>query len=193
MKIETAAILGGAEFKKEDREYQDAFEVSKILAQERITIFNGGGPGIMRASTQGAHQGSGQVIGVTYYPKYQHANFEGRDKENAFDQEIITENYFARTKKLLEMGKVHIIFRGGSGTVSEFGMSWALSRIHDGHSIPIILFGDFWVQIIEALKKHMYLRPGETKYYDVVQDPGQVLLLIEKYRRELGDDGLPRR
>ena len=183
MKIETAAILGGAEFKKGDKEYQDAFEVSKILAQGGITVFNGGGPGIMRASTQGAHEGGGRVISVTYYPEYQHANFEGRDQGNLFDEEIITDNYFARTQKLLEMGDIHIIFRGGSGTISEFGMSWALSRIHDGHNKPIILFGGFWRYIIESLQEYMYLRPGETKLYDVVDEASQITPLIEKYRR----------
>lgn len=187
MQIKTAAILGGAEYSEEDVEFKDAVTVCKELAQNGITVLNGGGPGIMRAATVGAHGGDGHVVGVTYYPSYPHAHYEGRDPKNTFDEEIITPDYFNRTKKLLEMGNVHILFRGGTGTIGEFGMTWASSRIHEGHNIPIILFGSFWGHVIETFKKYMYLRPGETHLYDIVERPDQVLPLIEKYRRDLPD------
>lgn len=183
MLIETAAILGGAEFKSGDAEYQDAYEVAKVLAQNSVTVLNGGGPGVMRAATEGAHAGGGRVVGVIYYPNYRHANFEGRDRQNLFDEEIVTSDYFSRTKKLLEMGNVHVLFRGGSGTISEFGMSWASSRIHAGHNIPIILFGAFWQNIIKTFQRYMYIRPGESKLYDIVESADQVMPLIEKYQR----------
>lgn len=187
MTIETAAIMGGVEFKKEDKEYQAVFAVAKLLAQNGIKVLNGGGPGVMRASTEGAHAGGGLAVGVTYYPSHSHAHYEGRDPSNLFDEEVVTSDYFARTKKLLEMGNVHILFGGGTGTISEFGMTWASSRIHEGHNIPIILFGSFWGHIIETFKKYMYLRAGETKLYDIVETPEQVMPLIERYRRELPD------
>lgn len=182
MVIKTAAILGGAEYKEEDVEYQNAVEVGKSLAENGITVLNGGGPGVMRAATIGAHEGNGHVVGVTYYPFHPHAHYEGRDPENKFDEEVITNDYFDRTKKLLEMGNVHILFRGGTGTIGEFGMTWASSRIHEGHHIPIILFGAFWGHVIETFKKYMYLRPGETHLYDIVERPDEVLPLIKKYR-----------
>lgn len=187
MVIETAAILGGADFKKEDSEYRAAYDVAKILAQNKITVLNGGGPGVMRAATEGAHAVGGRVVGITYYPAHSHANYEGRDPENLFDEEIVTPDFFNRTKKLLEMGNVHLIFGGGTGTIGEFGMTWASSRIHQGHNIPIILFGAFWGHIIETFKKYMYLRPGETKLYAIVERPEEVLPLIEHYRRDLPD------
>lgn len=185
MTIETAAILGGADFKKGDKEFEDAFEVGRLLAKNGITVMNGGGPGVMKASTEGAKNCGGRVIGVTYYPSYPHANYEGRDPENIFDEEIVTNDYFDRTKKLLEEGNVHILFRGGTGTIGEFGMTWSSSRIHEGHNIPIILFGAFWGHVIETFKKYMYLRAGETRLYDIVESADEVLSLIERYRRNL--------
>ena len=187
MVIKTAAILGGAEYEEDAREYQDTVGVCKALAENGITILDGGGPGIMRAATEGAHSGGGKVVGITYYPAYKHAHYEGRDVQNLFDEEIVTPDYFSRTKKLLEMGNVHILFRGGTGTIGDFGMTWASSRIHQGHNIPIILFGSFWGHIIETFKKYMYLRPGETRLYDIVERPQEVMPLIEKYRRDLPD------
>lgn len=181
MKVKQAVFLGGAEFKPSDEVYQAAFETAKLLAENGITILNGGGPGVMKAATEGAQKGGAKVIGVTYYPKSKHAAYEGRDPQNHFDKEIKTANYFERTRKLLELGDVHIVLKGGTGTISEFGMSWASSRIHYGHNIPLILFGNFWKEIVKSFKKYMYMRPGEFKIYYIVNSPEEVLEKIKSF------------
>jgi predicted Rossmann-fold nucleotide-binding protein len=119
-------------------------------------------------------------VGVTYYPDYQHAAYEGRDPLNRFDEEVVTADYFERTQTLLQMGDSHIVFRGGTGTISEFGMSWALSRIHVGHSIPLLLFGEFWGEITTCLRDHLYMREDEFHIYYVVTSPQDVLDTIHK-------------
>lgn len=181
MKIERAAFLGGADFQPGEETYQSALEIAKLLAEDGVTVLNGGGPGVMRAATEGAHEGGGRVIGVTYYPKYEHANYEGRDPQNHFDEEFVTPNYFERTQKLLQSSDVHLVFRGGTGTISEFGMAWATSRIHYGHNTPLILYGEFWGDIVECFKKHMYMRPDEFIIYRIVQSPSEVLEAIKSF------------
>lgn len=184
MLIKKAAFLGGAEFKSQDREYREAYETARLLAKNGLIIFNGGGPGIMRAATEGAHAGGGKVVGVTYHPNHPHKYYEGRDPENHFDEEIAEADYASRTKRLLEISDVHIIFRGGTGTISEFGLTWAESRIHQGHNIPFILFGDFWTEVIETFRKYMYMREDEFKVYAVVDTPEQVLVMIRHFEKE---------
>ncbi len=179
MRVKRATFLGGADFQPGDEVYQMAFDTARLLAENGIAILNGGGPGVMRAATEGAHLGGSRVTGVTYYPEYEHAKYEARDPENRFDEEIVTDNYFQRTQTLLELGDVHIVFRGGTGTIGEFGMSWALSRIHYGHSIPLILFGEFWEDIVACFKRHMYMRPDEFRIYHVVTSPSEVLEKIQ--------------
>ena len=181
MTINKASILGGADFQPGDETYQDVFETAKLLAENGLTVINGGGPGVMRAATEGAHQANGHVIGVTYDPTYEHAKYEGRDPSNRFDEEVVTADYFHRTKTVLEMADVHIVFRGGTGTISEFGMSWALSRIHYGHHIPIILFGQFWEEITGCLRKHMYMRPDEFVLYRIVTSPQEVINRVREF------------
>ena len=180
MSIEKASFLGGADFQPGNVTYTDAFETARLLAQNGITVLNGGGPGVMRAATEGAHEGGGHVVGITYHPKYEHANYEGRDPVNLFDEEVVTADYFERTQTLLQMGDVHIVFRGGTGTISEFGMSWALSRIHVGHSIPLLLFGEFWEDITSCLKEHMYMREDEFRIFYVITSPQEVLDTLRK-------------
>jgi uncharacterized protein (TIGR00730 family) len=178
-KINRIAFLGGASIEPDDQHFKSAFETAKLLAENGYEIMNGGGPGIMRASTLGAHGAGGSVTAVTYHPSVKHKNFEGVDPENKFDQEIVTNDYFDRTKVMLQNADVHIVFKGATGTISEFGMSWASSRIHEGHHKPIVLFGDFWEHFIEEFQTHMELRAGEVELLKVCETPGEVLEYIK--------------
>jgi uncharacterized protein (TIGR00730 family) len=179
MKIHNVAFLGFADAKPGDKDYLAALETARVLAKAGYTIVDGGGPGIMRAATEGAHAAGGKAIGITYYPESREANFEGRDPENKFDEEIITDTYVERTLRIMSYSDVYIIFNGGTGTISEFGMAWGLARIHFGHHRPLILFGDFWHEIIEAIGKNMHLRPEELQVYHIVTTPEEALIKIK--------------
>jgi uncharacterized protein (TIGR00730 family) len=179
MKIHNVAFLGFADSKPEDKDYKDATETARLLAKAGYTIVDGGGPGVMRAATDGAHEGGGKVVGITYYPEAKEDHFEGRDQENKFDEEIITDTYVERTLRIMSYSDVYIIFNGGTGTISEFGMAWGLARIHFGHHRPLILFGDFWHEIIEAIGKNMHLRPEELQVYHIVTTPEEALIKVQ--------------
>ena len=85
--------------------------------------------------------------------------------------EIKTKNYLERTLKLLEMGDAYVIFRGGTGTISEFGMAWGLARLYFGHHKPLILYGEFWNNIIKSFSQNMRIRPEELEVFRVVTSP----------------------
>jgi hypothetical protein len=174
------AFLGGADFEPGDQTYTDAYITAKRMAELGLTIYNGGGPGVMRASTEGAKSVGGRVVGVTYHTKDPHTHYEGRDPLNHFDEEIVVSDYFDRTKRLLILSDIHIIFRGGTGTISEFGMTWASSRIHTGEERPIILFGGFWRNLITSIRKYMYMRPGEFRLYKIVETADEASHEVER-------------
>lgn len=182
-KIRNVAIFGFADAHEDRKVFKDAFATAKLLAENGYTIVNGGGPGVMKAATLGAKEASGRVLGVTFYPK-DAPYFEGRDKSNPIDQEIKTRNYLERTLKLLDIGDICVIFKGGTGTVSEFGMAWGLARLYFGHHKPFILFGSFWHEILEAIAKNMYIRGEEIKVYRIVDTPEEVLEEIKKLEGE---------
>lgn len=175
------AFLGFADCQTEDWEYSQAFQTAKLLAQNGYVIVDGGGPGIMRAATEGAHAGGGKAIGITFENgvKEQAEMFEGRDENNHFDEEIKCTTYVERTLKIMDTADVYLIFNGGTGTISEFGMAWGLARLHFGHHKPLILFGHFWHDVIEAIGKNMRLRPEELKVYHIVTTPEEVLLKLK--------------
>lgn len=185
--IKTVACLGFADAQPDDPLFKEAYEVGRILAENGFVVANGGGPGVMRGTTDGAKSANGHVIGVTFYPK-DVANFEGRDKNNMIDEEIKTDNYLARTLKLLEVGQAFVIFKGGTGTISEFGMAWGLARLYFGHHKPLILYGKFWENIMAAFIANMRMRPEEFQVYRVVNSPEEVIKSLELFEEMLKHD-----
>lgn len=182
--IKQIAIFGYADTKLEDSLYQEVVSVGKALAEAGFLVVDGGGPGAMKAATEGAHQGGGKAIGVTFYPK-DAMEFEGRDPENNFDEEIKTKNYVERTLTLMREGQVYVIFQGGTGTISEFGMAWGLAKLYFGHHKPLILYGDFWQKIIDVFSENMLLRPEELKVFKIVSSPKGVLQAITEFEEEI--------
>jgi len=182
-KIRKIGFFGGASWVKGNQTYEDSYNVAKLLAENGYEVVNGGGPGVMRAATNGAHDGGGKVLAVTYHPNKPKKNYEGVDKENLFDEEVYTLDYFDRTKVMLQNTDLHIIFNGATGTISEFGMTWASSRIHEGNNKPIILFGSFWEELIKDFQKHMNLRPGEVDLLKICATPQEVLSYIKSLNR----------
>src|SRR3989344_1425129 len=182
--IQKVTFLGYADAKEKDDPFRAAFETAKLCAQKGYIIVNGAGPGVMKASTLGAHEGGGRAIGITFYPK-DIPMFEGRDETNPVDELIVEDNYLSRTLRLLETGHIHIIFNGGTGTISEFGMAWGLARLYFGHHKPLILFGDFWQEIIFSFTKSMYIRPEERQVFKIVNKPEDVIVAISEFEIKL--------
>jgi len=183
-KIKKIAFFGFSDAKESSQLYRDAFWTAQILAENGFTIVNGGGPGVMRAATLGAKRGGGKTIGVTFYSK-ETTNFEGRDPKNPIDEEIKTKNYLERTLKLLDLADCYIVFNGGTGTISEFAMAWGLADLYFGHHKPLILFGDFWKDIILTFKRHMLLSRRELEVFKIVSCAEEVIKTLSYFDKIL--------
>ncbi len=174
------AFLGGSAFQPQDQTFKDTFEVAKLLAKNGYVVVNGGGPGVMRAATLGASAAGRYAQVITYHPNKPKTHYEGIDLDNIFDDEIITLDYFDRTKVMLQTTDIHIVFKGSIGTLSEFGMTWVSSWIHEPNAKPIILYGDFWQEILDVFKKNLLILNNETDLFKICTTPEQVLNYIEK-------------
>lgn len=177
--IKNVTFFGHSQCVSGEGHYDAAYQTAKLLAQNGYLVINGGGPGVMRAASEGAKAGGGKSVGITFNPKDM-THFEGRDPRNPMDQEILVDDYVLRTLKLLEMGDVYVIFNGGTGTVSEFGMAWGLAKLYFGQHKPLILFGSFWHEILEAFARNMLIRSEEIRVYRIVTTPQKVLEEVQK-------------
>ena len=178
--IKNIAFFGDADISETDETYKAAFDVAEALALEGYVVVDGGGPGVMEAATSGAEKGGGKTISVTFDP-VNAPGFEGKYVGNVTDEEIVTTNYLERMFKLMEHGDMFIIFKGGSGTISEFGAAWVLAKLYYGHHKPFILFGDFWVEIIDAFRKNMNIDSNEYSVFEICRSKSDVLATIHKF------------
>ncbi len=182
--IKNIAFLGFADTKENEPLYWAVYQVARKVAESGYVVVEGGGPGVMLAAGKGAKEGGGKVIGVTLEAN-DIPNFRERDPRNPIDEEIKTKTYVERTLKLMEVGDVYIIFKGGSGTISEFGMAWGLARLYFGHHKPLILYGGHWYPIMEAMAKNMPLRDEELRVYEIVTSPEQVVETLERFEKRI--------
>lgn len=177
--VKSVSIFGYSQSLPGETDYQDAFETAKLLAENGYTVVNGGGPGVMRAATEGARAGGGRSIGVIFNSKDM-TRFVERDSGNKPDEVIECRNYVERTIKMMEISESYVIFGGGTGTISEFGMAWALAHLYFGKREPILLFGSFWHEIMEAFGRGMRLREEELLVYRIVTEPEEVLREVKE-------------
>lgn len=182
--IKSIAFFGDADISEADETFKAAFDVAELLAKEGYVIVDGGGPGVMEAATSGAVKGGGKTIGITFDP-VNAPGYEGKYIGNVTDTEIVTTNYIERMFKLMEYGDTFIIFKGGSGTVSEFGAAWVLAKLYFGHHKPFILYGDFWVDIIEAFRKGMNIDAKEMSVFEICRTKEEVLSTIKKFEGKI--------
>ena len=106
---------------------------------------------------------------------------------NVTDREIVTTNYIDRMFKLLEHADTFIIFKGGSGTISEFGTAWVLAKLYYGHHKPFILFGKHWIEIVDAIRKGMNIDVQEMSAFEIVEKPESILPTIKKFEKRLSE------
>lgn len=173
------AFFGDAAVKQNDPVYQSAYYAAKKLAKLGYVIIDGGGPGVMDAATRGAEFVNGKTVSVTFYPEHA-SGFEGRYLSNITDREIKTNNYIDRMYKLMEESDIYLMFKGGTGTLSELGVSWVLGKLYYGHHKPFILVGSFWRPIIGAIHDNLLIDAKEMDVFKIVDGIDDILPTMKK-------------
>lgn len=182
--IKNIAFFGDADISVADETYSEAYKLAEILACEGYVIVDGGGPGVMEAATSGAQKSNGKTLTVTFDPANA-PGFEGKYIGNVPDEEIVTTNYIERMFKLMEYGDAFILFKGGSGTISEFGTAWVLAKLYYGHHKPFILMGSYWAEIIDVFRKNMNIDSKELSVFEIANRVEDVLPIIKKFEKQM--------
>lgn len=182
--IKNVAFFGDANISESDETYKSAFDVAELLATNGYVIVDGGGPGVMEAATSGAEKVNGKTISITFDP-VNAPGYEGRYLKNVTDEEVVTTNYIERMFKLMEYGDTFIIFKGGSGTISEFGAAWVLAKLYYGHHKPFILFGEHWLPIIDSIRANMNIDEKEYSVFEICRTKEEVLSTIKKFEEKI--------
>lgn len=181
-KFKRIAFFGDADLKPNSDTYKSAYDTAKLLAEAGYIIVNGGGPGIMGAATSGAKAGRGVVELVVMDPKFIPNNYEGIDDENLkySSKTYYEKSYPDRLNKLVEIADAFVVFKGGTGTLSEVGLVWENAKFEYGHHEPVIFVGEDWREIIHLIEKNMNYESIEKRVVTVVDTPQEVLGILKK-------------
>lgn len=182
--LKNVTFFGDSAINEDDPIYKSVFDASKLLAQNGYTIVNGGGPGLMKASTDGAEAVDGNTVAVYWEPKLA-SFFEGKNINNIADESEAYSNYMMRTLGLIEKGDAYVVCKGGTGTISELGMVWALGKLYYGAHKPVILYGDFWDDLIISFQKSMYIDDVELGVLYNARTPEEILSLLQLHEIKL--------
>lgn len=182
--IKSVGIFGSADVDAKHPLYQEVFKVARYLAYNGYAVVDGGGPGTMEAATLGAESVGGQTIAVTFEPVNM-PGFEGRASSNVVDLEIKTGNYIERMFGLIERSDVMICFQGGTGTLSEWATSWLMSHLYQGNHKPIILYGEFWHDVMRVINDNFFISQEERDIYKIVKNQEETKQAIEEFKKEL--------
>lgn len=181
--IKRVAFFGDAEANETDIHYKLAYETAELLAKNGYIIVNGGGPGVMLASTLGAAAAGGEIeVAIIDERVDMGANYEGSGNDNKSKATIIyrNQNIQDRTEKLVDISDAFIIFKGGTGTMAELALVWEKAKFAYGSHKPLIFVGAFWREILELMVKDLGFDKIEKKVYEVVNSPDEVLETLRR-------------
>ena len=187
-------FFGSARFKEGDHWYDEARKLGRELALLGFDIVTGGGPGIMEAANQGAHEvhehsgnsvenhkeGVGDSIGLNIKLPFE-------QRINAFVDKAVAFHYFFVRKVMLSYyAQAYIFFPGGFGTLDEVFEIITLMQTKKIRShIPVVLVGKaYWTPLMEWIEQGVYeqfnaIDQEDMRIYSLVDNAAEALEVIK--------------
>lgn len=174
-------VFGSARIEEEDEVYKSIFELARRVASKEIDIVTGGGPGLMQAANAGhkacRRNGKSKSIGLNIkLPKEQDSN-RHLDIKREFDR------FSQRLDNFMMLSNIVVVAPGGIGTILELFYTWQLVQVKHVNTIPIILFGDMWRDLISWVNdwplKKKFLDDDDLDFVFIAETVDDVMEIID--------------
>ncbi len=174
------SVFGGSRPEPGSKLYQDAYELGKSLGQAGLTVLTGGYMGTMEATSRGASESGGHVIGVTCD---EIEAFRPLGPNRWVKEEWRRETLRERLATLIENCDAAIALPGGVGTLLEICLYWNEVAIHVLKPKPLILMGPEWRTVMETFFEELgdYVTLENREYLVYAPQPGTALELLENF------------
>lgn len=167
-------IFGGAKCSEQSEEYTQARNVGQLLAERGFTICTGGYLGVMEGASRGARERGGRVLGILMNEFKSEPNRYLTDK-------VASSHFYERLQNLITRSVGFIAIRGGAGTVTELSLVWNKLQTKVIEPRPLVLLGDCWPPVIEALRSTLVVSEQDVSLLDFAQTPEEaVQIIVEK-------------
>jgi uncharacterized protein (TIGR00730 family) len=187
-------VFGSARTPPNDPYYALAVACGAKLAGKGFAVITGGGPGIMQAANQGAHEAGGTSVGLNIaLPMEQLPN-------PYVNVELDFRYFFIRKVMFVKHAKGFIIFPGGYGTMDEFFEALTLIQTLKIIPFPVILIGtQYWDGLLRwmrttLLEQHHTVSPGDFDLFHVTDDVDEAVEIVHETHlgKRTAAENLPR-
>jgi uncharacterized protein (TIGR00730 family) len=160
------AIFGSSRILPDDATYRDVRELARQLSFMGCDIVTGGGPGLMRAANEGAHDGAYRYktrsFGLTILLPME-------EQPNPFLDEVAAHStFFSRLHQFIRLSHAYVVVDGGIGTTLEAIMVWQLLQVRMLEPRPLIFVGPMWQGlrdwVQEAIIEPGLASPGDLRH-----------------------------
>lgn len=192
---DTVVFFGSARIRETgplSRYYGEARELARLVTQwaeslrpktedaaHRFVVCTGGGPGIMEAANQGAHDAGGKTIGLNIGLPFEQRPNPYITPELSFEFHY----FFMRKFWFAYLAKALVVFPGGFGTLDELSELLTLAQTKKlENKMVIVLYGSsFWNEIINfpAMVKHGVISESDMDLFEFADTPEAALEVLK--------------
>lgn len=168
------SIFGTARRRKGHPDYEQAFRLGYKVAKSGLIVIQGGGPGAMEASAEGAVAAGGTAASICL--KLPH-----EEKPNPFGSISVQHRFFPTRKSMfVEKSVGFILVKGGFGTMDEFFEVLCSVQCKMSTRVPIYLIGTkFWTPldtfIRESLLEEGMIGADDVNLYKITDDEDEAV------------------
>jgi uncharacterized protein (TIGR00730 family) len=171
-------VFGSARF-DEHHPYCDlARDIGRRLAQARLTVLTGGGPGIMEAANRGAREAGGKSIGLNIQLPME------QERNPYVDRYVTFRYFFVRKVMLVKYSHAFIVLPGGFGTLDELFEALTLIQTKKISRFKVVLMGlDYWRPLLDFIENTMRdtktIGEDDPQLLTATDDPAEAIAAIE--------------
>ncbi len=172
-------IFGSARSQPGTRDYAEAEQMGRALAQAGYAVITGGGPGDMEAANKGALEAGGESVGLAIELPYEL-------RPNPYLTTTVSFRYFfVRKVMFVKYSQAFVIMPGGFGTLDELFEAVTLIQTKKVKPFPVVLAGsdDYWDGLYSWIETMLVsrgkVRRDEVRILQRARSPQAVLDILK--------------
>lgn len=171
------SVFGSSAPKQGQPDYQQAWQIGRLLAEAGFAVATGGYSGTMTAVSHGAAEAGGHVIGVTCN---QIEQFRPLGPNRWISEEFRYTTLRDRLYHLVQQNEGMIVLPGGIGTLSELALAWSLLQVGEISERPLILLGQMWKDTMQAFVQSAYVYESHRELLKTVLTPEEAVEALKR-------------
>lgn len=171
------SVFGSRHAREGERDYSEALELGRRLAQAGYVVMSGGYAGTMEAVSRGCKDAGGRTRGITM------SIFDPAPANQWVDDEEKVLNFFIRLEKLIYDADAYIVLRGGIGTLTEVGLTWSLLQTKQIPRKPLVFIGEAWGKLLDSFRDACIIAEQDYELVTLVRSPAQAVAHIQQNLR----------